>query len=363
MYYNKGNLSYHCLPEKYHIKDTIETNRDELLKYFELLSIMRRFEIECDQLYKSKKIHGFCHLYDGQEAVALGIEEAITHKDSIITAYRQHCQAYLRGISMKQMFLEMCGKEGGCSEGKGGSMHFYKNSTRYFGGNGIVGAQIPVGTGLAFAHKYLGENNVSVVLYGDGAANQGQLFESVNMAKIWNLPVIFVCENNHYAMGTSVSRGAYMNEFHERFPKIAGIKCDGLQVFNVRETFKKAKEYALENGPIIINAETYRYHGHSMSDPGVTYRNKEEVSGFRKDRDCIKLVKDLMIDNNLATESELKAIEKRIRADISKTTEEVLAAPDVKLDHLLTNIYDKEEFFKRSINYEDSIFIKEKHVM
>lgn len=202
------------------------------------------------------------------------MEAALTFDDPLIGAYRIHCQAYKRGYSVRQIVAEMLGKGNGATKGKGGSMHYYKKSTNFYGGNGIVGAQIPVGTGLAFALKYQNKYNVASIMFGDGAANQGQLYEAANMAKLWNLPALFICENNKYGMGTSVARSSMNTEFYKRGDVIPGIKFEGNNVFEVREAFRWAKEYAIENGPLFIEISCYRYHGHSMSDPGVSYRKR-----------------------------------------------------------------------------------------
>lgn len=198
------------------------------------MQIMRRMEVNCDVLYKSKKIRGFCHLYMGQEAIAEGMEAALTFQDPLISAYRVHCQAYKRGYSVRQIVAEMFGKENGATHGKGGSMHYYKKDTNFYGGNGIVGAQIPVGVGLAFALKYQDKKNVASIMFGDGAANQGQLYEAANMAKLWNLPALFICENNIYGMGTSIQRSSMNPQFYTRGDKIPGIRADGNNVFAVR---------------------------------------------------------------------------------------------------------------------------------
>lgn len=321
------------------IPSTTETNKEELLNYFREMTIMRRMEIVCDSLYKDKQIFGFCHLYDGQEATAMGIEEALTFDDAYIGAYRIHCQAYLRGISLFEIFAEMLGKQGGSSKGKGGSMHYYKKETNFFGGNGIVGAQVPVGTGIAFANQYLGKPNVCVATYGDGAANQGQIFEAANMAYLWKLPMIYVCENNQYGMGTSTERAASSQDFHQRMNPVPGITVDGLNIFDVREAVKFAKQHALEHGPIALNILTYRYHGHSMSDPGTTYRTRDEVQTVRKTTDCLLYLKRLTIESGFATEKEIKAIEKEVRQIVDKAAKDALAQDDFPIETLTHDIY------------------------
>lgn len=282
------------------------TTREELLKYLKDMYTIRRIEIVADSLYKIGKIRGFCHLCDGQEAIPVGMEAALTYEDAVITAYRDHGIAYGRGDTAHSIIAEMLGRQTGSSKGKGGSMHYYDSSTNFYGGNGIVGAQVPVGAGLGFALKYKGLPNVAVAMYGDGAANQGQIYEAANMSALWKLPVIYVCENNLYGMGTSVERASANRLFYTRGETIPGFTTDGSNALATREAFKFAKEWVLKNGPIFMEIKTYRYHGHSMSDPGLSYRSRDEVSEFRETRDPIIYLKALLQKNDLATDAELK---------------------------------------------------------
>ena len=321
------------------------------MHYYTEMAVMRRMEILSDMLYKKRDIRGFCHLYDGQEAVSMGMEAGMTREDCLITAYRCHTQAYMRGDTTYQIFAEMMAKKTGSSLGKGGSMHYYSSENNFYGGNGIVGAQIPVGTGLAFALKYKNKPNFAVAMYGDGAANQGQIAEAANIAGLWDLPMIYFCENNGYGMGTSVERSSHSTEFFKKGDKIPGIRIDGQNVLMVRETMKWAGKFVIENGPLFIEASTYRYHGHSMSDPGVSYRDKSEVMEVRNTRDPLELCKKMLLEKKWATEEELKAIEKTIRKRLDEEVTQARKDPFPTKDDLYTHIGSTKEHYIRGVEY------------
>jgi len=293
-------------------------------------------EIAADTLYKAKFVKGFCHLYDGQEAICVGMEGAINFGDSVVTSYRDHCQQLARGDTVEGVLSELLGKGNGCAKGKGGSMHMYKADANFFGGNGIVGAQVPIGVGLAFAHKYRDDGGVAFALFGDGASNQGQIYEALNMAALWKLPVIYVCENNQYGMGTSKKRSSANSDYYTRGHYVPGMKVDGMNVLAVREATRFAKAYALENGPFVMEMDTYRYHGHSMSDPGITYRNRDEVAGVRAARDPVQRAKKYLLDNDLATETEIKAID----AEVKKEIDAGVAAAKSNAEPLLSAMWE-----------------------
>lgn len=289
---------------------------------------IRRMEVACDGLYKSKFIRGFLHLYDGQESLCVGMEAAMTKDDHMITAYRCHGNQYMRekyekGVTplanVRSIMAELMGRRTGVSEGKGGSMHLYSIANGFFGGNGIVGAQGPVGAGLALALKHQGKKNIAVTCYGDGAANQGQIFEAMNMAYLWKLPVVFVCENNKYGMGTSIERSSANTQYYHRGDVVPGLQVDGMDVLAVREAMRWSKEHANKGlGPSILELKSYRFRGHSMSDPGVSYRSAEEVAQMRASRDPIENLRKKILDNEFATAEELKAIEKQARTTVDE---------------------------------------------
>lgn len=317
----------------------VELSREDALTMYTQMLELRRFETVAGNYYKERKIRGFCHLYNGQEAVAVGMKQRLRSCDSVITAYRCHAWTYLMGVSLYEIMAELFGVRTGCSRGKGGSMHMY--SDKFYGGNGIVGAQVPLGAGIGLAHSYRKDNGVSVVLYGDGAANQGQIFESFNMAKLWCLPCIFVCENNHYGMGTHVKRASAMTEFYMRGQYIPGLWVDGNQVLAVRSATQFAVDHALKHGPIVLEMSTYRYVGHSMSDPGTSYRSREEVQSTREKRDPITSFRSQIIALCLADEEELKALDDKTRKQVDSICKKATTDREVELDELHTDIYAK----------------------
>jgi pyruvate dehydrogenase E1 component alpha subunit len=286
-------------------------------------------------------IGGFCHLYIGQEAVVTGVQMAAQPDDATITGYRDHGHMLAVGMDPKGVMAELTGRQGGLSKGKGGSMHMFSIEHRFYGGNGIVGAQVSLGTGLAFAARYKGENSVSLTYFGDGAANQGQVYESFNMAKLWKLPVVYIIENNRYAMGTSVERSAATTDLSRRGLSfdIPGEQVDGMDVRFVRDAAQRALAYAREgNGPYILEMLTYRYRGHSMSDP-AKYRSKEEVSSMRAERDPIEQVKSRILEKRYGTEESLKEIETEIRAIVTEAADFATADPEPDPSELWTDVY------------------------
>ena len=327
-------------------------------------------EITNDTEYKARNIRGFCHLYDGQEAIASGMHAAMTMEDSWITSYRCHCTALLRGSTVEQVFAELFGYSNGTAKGKGGSMHFYRKSANFYGGQGIVGAQAPVGAGLAFAAKYNtpeGEKSpIAVACYGDGAANQGQIWEAANMSKLWDLPMVFVTENNHYGMGTSTARHSCNDHYYTMGGRtIPGIRINGMNVLAVKQGFAMVREHCSSGkGPFYVEFDTYRYHGHSMSDPGTTYRTREEVGGVRTARDPIEYVKKLLMDNSFYTAEELKAVEKQIRNEVQESLAAAKAGKPLPDEDLTKEIYSTADFksepveFIRMPDYHNSIGMK-----
>jgi len=319
-------------PEKF-------SKEQELKAYYDML-LIRRFEEKAGQLYGMGFIGGFCHLYIGQEAVVTGMQMALKEGDQVITGYRDHGHMLACGMEPDGVMAELTGRRDGYSKGKGGSMHMFSKEKHFYGGHGIVGAQVSLGTGLAFANKYRGNDNLSVAYFGDGASNQGQVYESFNMASLWDLPVIYIIENNRYAMGTAVARSSALTEFSQRGASfnIPGMHVDGMDVRAV----KAAADYAVKHvrggkGPIILEMETYRYRGHSMSDP-AKYRTKDEVQKMRAEQDPIEQVKQRLLESKMASEDELKAMDKDIRAIVAKSAEFAQTNPEPDVSELYTDI-------------------------
>ncbi|XP_012276727.1 pyruvate dehydrogenase E1 component subunit alpha type II, mitochondrial isoform X2 [Orussus abietinus] len=316
----------------------VKLTKEDALTYYKKLHTVRRMETAAGNLYKEKIVRGFCHLYSGQEACAVGITAALRPQDSVITAYRAHGWTFLMGVEPVGVLSELTGRQTGNARGKGGSMHMYAKN--FYGGNGIVGAQVPLGVGIAFAHKYMNTGGVCVALYGDGAANQGQIFEVYNMAKLWDLPCIFVCENNGYGMGTSVERASASVDYYTRGDYVPGIWIDGMDVLAVREGARFAVDHCTSGkGPIVLEAMTYRYSGHSMSDPGTSYRTREEIQEVRQTRDPITSFKQRILDANLVTTEELKKLEADIRKQIDDAVKYAKADKEIPLSELTTDIY------------------------
>ncbi len=309
-------------------KKTKTHSKATYLRWYEMMLRIRRFEEATLKAYGQQKVRGFCHVYIGQEAIAAGMITAIRPEDAVVTAYRQHGIALSRGLSTNACMAELFGKSDGVVKGKGGSMHFFSKEHRFFGGNGIVGAQIPIGTGIAFAEKYKGTDNVCVTMFGDGAARQGALFESFNMAMTWNLPVLYICENNHYAMGTSVERTSNVHDLWKLglafdMPSEA---VDGMSPEKVHAALEKAAAHIRSGkGPYYLEIKTYRYKGHSVSDP-AKYRTKEELQNY-KDRDPVKETERKIIDKKIASEKEIKAIKDKIKAEIEEAVRFAEASP------------------------------------
>jgi pyruvate dehydrogenase E1 component alpha subunit len=303
--------------------------------------LLRRFEEKTGQLYGMGLIGGFCHLYIGEEAVAIGLVEALNQDDALITSYRDHGLMLARDSDPKTVMAELLGRESGCSKGKGGSMHMFDLPKGFYGGHGIVGAQVPLGTGLAFANKYRQNKNISVTLFGDGACHQGQVYESFNMAKLWGLPALYIIENNGYSMGTSVARCSSVNDLYKRGESfgIPGQQVDGMDFFDVHEKVSQAVKYVREKqSPMLLEMKTYRYRGHSMSDP-ATYRTKEEVDSYKSEKDPIMLLKNYLQKNKILTEEEFKAIEKKVKLVVNDAADFAKNSPEPAASELYTDVY------------------------
>ena len=318
-------------------------SKDELLLFYREMLQIRRFEEKAGQLYGMGLIGGFCHLYIGQEAVVVGLEACAEEGDSRITTYRDHGHMLACGMDAKGVMAELTGRIDGYSKGKGGSMHMFSKEKKFYGGHGIVGANVPLGAGIAFADKYRGNDRVTFTYFGDGAANQGQVYETYNMAELWDLPCIFVIENNRYAMGTSVQRSTKSPSLWERGAAygIEGEEVDGMDVLAVRDAGRKAVEYCRSGkGPYILEVMTYRYRGHSMSDP-AKYRTRDEVQKMREERDPIEQVRKRLLEAD-ANEDELKAIDREIKDIINAAADFARESPEPDVAELWTDIYAKE---------------------
>jgi len=315
-------------------------SKDELLAFYREMLLIRRFEEKAGQLYGLGLIGGFCHLYIGQEAVAVGLQSALEEgKDSVITGYRDHGHMLAYGIDPKVIMAELTGRAAGISKGKGGSMHMFSVEHKFYGGHGIVGAQVSLGTGLAFKHKYVGDGGVCMAYFGDGAANQGQVYESFNMAELWKLPIVFVIENNQYAMGTSVNRSSAEDQLYKRGEsfRIPGIQVDGMDVLAVRGAAETALKWVRAGkGPVLLELKTYRYRGHSMSDP-AKYRSRDEVQAVRDKSDPIEAVKRLLVEHGIG-EDALKVIDKDIRKIVSDAADFAENSPEPDAGELYTDV-------------------------
>jgi len=322
-------------------KSNLTATTEELLKYYKDMLLIRRFEERAGQLYGMGHIGGFCHLYIGQEAVVVGMEAVKKEGDQTITGYRDHGHMLACGMDPKGVMAELTGREGGYSRGKGGSMHMFSKEAEFYGGHGIVGAQIPLGVGLGFANRYRNKDAVSLTYFGDGASNQGQVFEAMNMAQLWRLPVVFIIENNQYAMGTSVKRSHSDTQLYRRGAAfgIPGMEVDGMDVLAVREAGRHAVDHARTGeGPYILEMKTYRYRGHSMSDP-AKYRTREEVDDVREHNDPIKRCELRLAGNGFSDENALKEIDKEIKAIVKDAADFALESPEPAPDKLFTDIY------------------------
>ena len=322
------------------IPNTPQASKEDLLRFYREMVLIRRFEERAGQLYGMGLIGGFCHLYIGQEAIAVGMQSISQKGDQIITGYRDHGHMLAAGMDPREVMAELTGRAGGSSKGKGGSMHMFDIATGFYGGHGIVGAQVALGTGLALANHYKGNGNVSYAYMGDGAANQGQVYESFNMAQLWKLPVVYVIENNQYAMGTSVERAASETAFHKRGTsfRIPGEEVDGMDVVDVREAGARATEHARSGqGPYILEMKTYRYRGHSMSDP-AKYRTKEEVDEVKTTRDPIDHIKERLAAAGV-TEDDLKSVDADVKRIVAEAAEFARTSPEPDPSELYTDVY------------------------
>ena len=321
------------------LPNTPQLSREEDIHAYREMLLIRRFEEKSGQMYGMGLIGGFCHLYIGQEAVVVGIQSAQQPMDSVITSYRDHGHMLACGMDPKGVMAELTGRRGGYSKGKGGSMHMFSREKKFYGGHGIVGAQVPIGAGLGFAHKYNKDGGVCLTYFGEGAANQGQVYESFNMAALWKLPVIFVIENNRYAMGTSQERAAAGELFRRGDAYgIPGRQVDGMNVLSVREAAIEALDHARSGkGPMVLEVRTYRFRGHSMSDP-AKYRTKEEVERMRQQSDPVENLRKMILDGGHADEDALKAIDREVKAVVSEAAEFAQQSPEPDPSELWTDV-------------------------
>jgi pyruvate dehydrogenase E1 component alpha subunit len=337
---NAGDFSLRSLQDALEKDGRYKASKDELLGFYEQMLLIRRFEEKAGQLYGLGLIGGFCHLYIGQEAVAVGLQSGLEEgKDSVITGYRDHGHMLAYGIDPKIIMAELTGRQAGISKGKGGSMHMFSTEHAFYGGHGIVGAQVSLGGGLAFAHKYREDGGLCLAYFGDGAANQGQVYETFNMASLWQLPIVFVVENNQYAMGTSVKRSSAETEFYRRGAafRIPGLHVNGMDVLEVHQAGRIAAEHVRSGkGPVLMELSTYRYRGHSMSDP-AKYRTREEVQDMREHNDPIERAKAELLQMGVA-EDKLKDIDKAIRARVAEAADFAETSPEPELSELYTDV-------------------------
>jgi pyruvate dehydrogenase E1 component alpha subunit len=320
--------------------DDQTVSAEDLVRFYKDMLLIRRFEEKAGQLYGMGLIGGFCHLYIGQEAVVVGLQNAAEEMDTVVTSYRDHGHMLATGMESRGVMAELTGRAGGYSRGKGGSMHMFSAEKGFYGGHGIVGAQVPIGTGLAFSHQYKGDGGVCFCYMGDGAVNQGQVYESFNMAALWKLPVVYVIENNRYGMGTSVERHSANPDLHLRGEAygITSEAVDGMDVEAVYEAGQRAAEHARSGkGPYILEAKTYRYRGHSMSDP-AKYRSKEEVAKMRTEHDPIDQVKKKLLDMGMIDEDGLKAIDKEVKAIVTDAADFAQSSPEPDPSELYTDV-------------------------
>jgi pyruvate dehydrogenase E1 component alpha subunit len=314
--------------------------KKEELAAFRNMLLIRRFEEKAGQMYGMGLISGFCHLYIGQEAVVTGVTMAAAEGDQTITGYRDHGHMLACGVDPKAVMAELTGRRSGASNGKGGSMHMFSKAKHFYGGHGIVGAQVPLGSGLAFANRYRGNGNICFTYFGDGAANQGQVYESFNMAELWKLPVVYIIENNRYAMGTSVTRSSALTDFSKRGHSfnIPGEQVDGMDVRAVKSAAARAAEWCRTgNGPMILEMQTYRYRGHSMSDP-AKYRSKDEVQKMREGRDPIEQVRARLLTSKQASEDDLKKIDAAVRTIVAEAAEFASREPEPDTTEVWTDV-------------------------